>query len=56
VDEILKRPGWEGITAVVKQDVYAVDGDALSRPGPRLLDAVNALYELLYATPAELTY
>ncbi len=56
VDEIMQRAGWEGISAVVKQNVYAVDGDALSRPGPRLLDAVSALYDLLYATPAELTY
>lgn len=56
VDEIMQRPGWETITAIVKQNVYAIDGDALTRPGPRLLDAVTALFELLYATPAEQTY
>jgi len=56
VDEIMERTGWENIKAVVRQDVYAVDGDALLRPGPRLVEAVSALYELLYAVPAELTY
>ncbi len=52
-DEIMERPGWEGITAVVRQDVYSVDGEALMRPGPRLLEAVDALYEALYTAPAE---
>ena len=52
-DEIMERPGWEAITAVVKQSVYAVDGEALTRPGPRLLDAVNSLYEILYTAPVE---
>lgn len=50
--EILARSGWEGVPAVISKRVYAVDGDALTRSGPRLADAVSALYTYLYETPA----
>jgi iron complex transport system substrate-binding protein len=48
-DEIMERPGWEDVAAVARQRVYAADGEALTRPGPRLLDAVTALYDAIYA-------
>ena len=53
VDEILARVGWESVQAIADKQVFYIDGEILSRPGPRLLDAVSALYTYLYETPAE---
>ncbi|MGE5509023.1 MAG: ABC transporter substrate-binding protein [Chitinophagales bacterium] len=39
----LGKPRWQGITAVRAGKVYQVDPDLLSRPGPRLLDGLQAL-------------
>ena len=40
--------GWEGIDAVKNDRVYYFDGDLVSRPGPRLIDAVEAAAKALY--------
>ncbi|HQQ41267.1 MAG TPA: ABC transporter substrate-binding protein, partial [Clostridia bacterium] len=53
VNEILARVGWESVQAIADKKVFYIDGELLSRPGPRLLDVVNALYVFLYETPAE---
>lgn len=53
VSEILARVGWESVQAIADKKVFYIDGELLSRPGPRLLDVVNALYTFLYETPAE---
>lgn len=42
------RPGWEAIRAVQEKRVYIIDGDIVSRPGPRLADALEALAAALY--------
>ncbi len=42
------RPGWEAIDAVQNERVYAIDTDIFSRPGPRIVDALEALAPLLY--------
>ncbi len=42
------RPGWGAIEAVNQQRVYAIDDDLVSRPGPRLVDGLEALARLLY--------
>lgn len=49
VDEILNRPGWESITALENRDVYLVNPDIFNRPGPRLVEAAQALHDILYA-------
>jgi iron complex transport system substrate-binding protein len=41
--EIAARPGWEQITAVRDGNILNLDSDAISRPGPRLLDAAREL-------------
>ncbi|MDO5021816.1 MAG: ABC transporter substrate-binding protein [Eubacteriales bacterium] len=51
-EEILSRKGWEGITAVKNEDVYNADNDMITRPGPRLVDAVRDFYEFLYENEA----
>src|SRR5437660_1583770 len=43
------RPGWEQLPAVRAGQVYAVDGSAyFSRPGPRLVDSLEMLAEILH--------
>jgi iron complex transport system substrate-binding protein len=42
-------PGWESLPAVRSGRVYAVDGSAyFSRPGPRLVDSLEILAELIH--------
>ena len=42
------RPGWDTIDAVANGRVHAVDPDIYSRPGPRIVDALEELAGLLY--------
>ncbi|MBN1438834.1 MAG: cobalamin-binding protein [Anaerolineales bacterium] len=42
------RPGWGEIDAVVNNRVYLIDGNICSRPGPRLVDALEDVAEALY--------
>lgn len=41
------RPGWDKLSAVKSGRVYAVDADLLTRPGPRLVDGLEAVEKLL---------
>jgi iron complex transport system substrate-binding protein len=42
------RPGWEAIDAVKNQRIYAFDDNLASRPGPRLVNGLEALAEILH--------
>jgi iron complex transport system substrate-binding protein len=42
------RPGWSGISAVRNNRICEVDGDLTSRPGPKIMEGLGALYECLY--------
>jgi iron complex transport system substrate-binding protein len=45
------RTGWEALPAVRAGRVYAVDGNAYySRPGPRIVDSLELLAELIHPT------
>ncbi len=46
VEEIMSRPGWDSLKAVQNGQVLNVDSNEVSRPGPRLKDAVLTLYSL----------
>ena len=48
VEEIKGRAGWETLKAVQNDQVFNADSNEVSRPGPRLMDAVKALYEFVY--------
>lgn len=48
VESVAERPGWAEITAVVEGRIYPVDEDTMSRPGPRIVDGIEALAALLY--------
>ena len=47
VTEIMNRAGWSAVTAVRDGQVLNADADAISRPGPRLVDAALELYRFL---------
>lgn len=44
-EEILGRKGWENMKAVKNKKILNLRDNELSRPGPRLVDGVKALYE-----------
>lgn len=46
-EEIKGRPGWDAIDAVKEGRVYGI-GDMITRPAPRLVEAAQTLYELVY--------
>lgn len=48
VDEIMGRDGWQDITAIKNGAVLNADSDEISRPGPRLAEAVDTLYTFIY--------
>jgi iron complex transport system substrate-binding protein len=48
VESISSRPGWEGISAVVNEAVYAVDTNIADRPGPRQVDALELFASLFH--------
>ena len=45
-DEVMARPGWQGLHAVANGHVYEVDPDIFSRTSVRLADALAVLVEL----------
>jgi iron complex transport system substrate-binding protein len=47
-ETVSARPGWESIPAVQNGRIHPVDPDIVSRPGPRLIVALETLAGLLY--------
>jgi len=45
---LARRPGWAQITAVRNGQVHAINGDIVSRPGPRLADALEQVTAAIY--------
>ena len=48
VDEILGRTGWQDMTAIRNGKVFNADSNQVTRPGPRLVEAAEALYAFVY--------
>lgn len=48
VDEIKAREGWNDIEAIQNDQVFFLDSDITSRPGPRIGDAVELVAETVY--------
>ena len=46
--KIAARPGWQPIEALQKERIAIVDGDIISRAGPRIVDALESVAQLLY--------
>ncbi|WP_082332702.1 ABC transporter substrate-binding protein [Lysinibacillus contaminans] len=48
VEEVLGRNGWNTIQAVQNKQVFSLDQDTLSRPGPRIGEAVELVAKAVY--------
>lgn len=46
-ESIAQRPGWENLSAVQNGNIFPFNDDLVSRPGPRLVDALEELAKLL---------
>lgn len=47
IEKIYARNGWQNISAIKNNKVYSVSGDIFTRPGPRVLDAIKLLKEII---------
>lgn len=47
IETIRKRTGWNSINAVKNGKIYKIDGDIISRPGPRVVDAIEKIRSCL---------
>jgi iron complex transport system substrate-binding protein len=48
VESVAERPGWANLSAVRSGAVYAVDSNLVLRPGPRLIDGLEAIAHFLH--------
>ncbi len=46
-ETIAARPGWDKLSAVKNKKIFPFDDNLVSRPGPRLVDALEQLAKLL---------
>ena len=46
-ESIAQRPGWENLSAVKNGNILPFNDDLVSRPGPRLVDALEELAKLM---------
>lgn len=47
-ETVAARPGWEALTAVQNGQVFPIDDNLISRPGPRWVDGLEALAKLFH--------
>jgi iron complex transport system substrate-binding protein len=47
-ESVKTRPGWDVLTAVKDDQIFTFDDNLVSRPGPRLVDALEQLAKLLH--------
>lgn len=48
ISTFAKRPGWAEVAAVRDEKIFLIDGDRVSRCGPRLLDALEQIVVSVY--------
>jgi len=47
-EEIRKRPSWEAVDAVKNNRIYEIDENILIRPGPRIVEGLEALTKVIH--------
>ena len=47
-EQIRSRTGWQNLSAVENDMIFLFDGDMVSRPGPRIVDSLEAMAAALY--------
>ncbi|MEJ2706219.1 MAG: cobalamin-binding protein [Anaerolineales bacterium] len=53
VEDVQQRSGWQDLSAVSGERVYPFDDNLVSRPGPRLVDGLETLADLLHPQAGE---
>jgi iron complex transport system substrate-binding protein len=48
VESVKARPGWSAIDAVKNSKIFGIDPNIISRPGPRIVDALEQLAKFIY--------
>ena len=48
VDSVVKRAGWSTLSAVKNNQVFPIDDNLVSRPGPRLVEGLEAAARLIH--------
>ena len=48
VHDLKGRPGWGVISAVKNDRVYGIDGDIVSRRGPRIVDGLEEVARCIH--------
>ncbi|TRO52129.1 cobalamin-binding protein [Candidatus Bathyarchaeota archaeon] len=48
IEAVKERPGWTSITAVKNDAIYEINADIISRTGPRLVDALEAIAKMVH--------
>lgn len=46
--DIAKRPGYSGLSAVKNEQVYVIDDNLVTRPGPRLAEGLQQLAKMIH--------
>ena len=52
-EAVAARPGWDGMTAVKQGRIVAVDDIVITRPGPRLVQGLEALIRAIHPDLAD---
>ena len=47
IEELKKTTGYSSLSAVKNDKVFVIDADIVSRPGPRIIDALEDIYEAI---------
>jgi iron complex transport system substrate-binding protein len=47
-ESVAQRPGWGDLNAVKNKQVFAFDDNLISRPGPRLIDGLEQMAQLIH--------
>jgi iron complex transport system substrate-binding protein len=48
VESVLARPGWQAIAAVKQRRVEPIDDNLVSRPGPRIVEGLEATAKIIH--------
>lgn len=49
-EDVKKRPGWKSMSAVRNGSLYEIPRDLISRPGPRLVEALEILEKIIHSS------
>jgi iron complex transport system substrate-binding protein len=47
-EQVAARPGWQGVSAVESGRIVSLDADLVARPGPRVVDGLEAVAAALH--------